>query len=183
MSRKARARRIASELLKELKIKKAPVNIEKVAKQIPKKNIAELKNLSITIQKEDFPSDLEDVSAVLLKEKGHAIIAINADHSESRQRFSIAHEIGHLMLHSNNEHLTVDRYEKQFFTRAVGVRNLDEIEANEFAAALLMPEDLIKEDFEKYVERDPDEIISRLAEKYKVSQVALTFRLKNLDLL
>jgi Zn-dependent peptidase ImmA (M78 family) len=183
MLRKVRARRIASGLINELKIKKAPVNIEKVVKQIPSKNLMGLKDLTLTIREESFPSELKDVSAVLLKEKGHAIIAVNADHSEYRRRFSIAHEIGHLILHSNNEHLTVDRYEKQFFTRSENVRNLDEVEANEFAAALLMPEDLIKDDFEKYVANDPDEIISRLAEKYEVSQVALAYRLKNLNLL
>jgi Zn-dependent peptidase ImmA (M78 family) len=183
MLRKVRARRIAEGLLKEFKVKKVPVDIENIAKQLTTKDIRELKGLSLRIQREHFPSGLEDVSAVLLKEKGHAIIAVNAAHSEYRQRFSIAHELGHLILHSNNELLTVDRYEKQFFTRAEGISNLDEMEANEFAAAFLMPSDLIREDFEKYFKKDPDEIISKLAKRYEVSEAALAFRLKNLGLL
>src|SRR4030067_138026 len=175
MLRKARARRIAKGLLKEFKVKKAPVDIDGIAKKLPTKDIEGVKGLSLIIRNEKFPSELEDVSAILLKEKGHAVIAVNKDHSEFRKRFSIAHEIGHLILHSNNELLTVDRYEKQFFTRASGVSNLDEIEANEFAAALLMPEDLIREDFDEYFEKDPDEIISTLAKRYKVSEAALTY--------
>ena len=126
---------------------------------------------------------MADVSAVLLKERGHAAIAVNAEHSNLRQRFSIAYEIGPLFLYSNSELLNVDRYEKQFFTRAESVRTLDEVEANEFNAALLMPEDLIKGDFEKYCDDDPDLVISNLAGAYKVSQSALTYRLKNLGLL
>lgn len=134
-------------------------------------------------QIEFFSNDLQDVSAILFKEKGQALIAVNAAHSERRQRFSIAHEIGHLILHSNNEHLNVDRYEKQLFTRADGVRNLDEMEANEFAAILLMPEDLLTKDFDILFENGPDNIISGLADKYQVSEAALTIRLKNLGLL
>lgn len=180
MLRKVRARKIAQDILKEFKIHKAPVDIEKIAEKLSNKRLGGVK---LTIQRETFPNDLADVSAVLLKEKGQAVIAVNADHSALRQRFSIAHEIGHLFLHSNNELLNVDRYEKQLFTRAEGVRNLDEMEANEFAAAVLMPAELIRKDFEKYFNDDPDEMISNLAETYKVSQSALAYRLKNLGLL
>ncbi len=184
MLKKVRARRIAEGLVKEFNIKKPPVDVWKIAKQLPGKGMGHFQNLTLSVQIKDFPEKLEDVSAVLLKEKGQAIIAVNAAHSEGRQRFSIAHELGHLILHSTNEHLTVEkRGERELFTRADGVRNLDEMEANEFAAVLLMPEDLIREDFEKYFERDSDEIISKLAERYQVSQAALTYRLKNLGVL
>ena len=183
MLRKVRAKRIAEGLLREFKVKKAPVDIEKIAEKLPTKDIKGLKDLSLTIQRETFSGDMQDVSAVLLKERGQAVIAVNAVHSDSRQRFSIAHELGHLILHSNSEHLNVDRYETQFFTRAEGVHNLDEMEANEFAATLLMPEDLLTNDFDKLYKKGPDNIISDLAGKYKVSEAALTYRLKNLGLL
>lgn len=180
MLRKTRARKIAEELLEKCKINKAPVDPYKIIKQLPSMDIKEVKGLTINYTVQDFPKDLEDVSAILLKEKGQAVIAVNSEHSEVRKRFSISHELCHLILHSNNEHLAV---EKQFFTRAEGVRNLDEIEANEFAAALLMPEDLIRKDFEKYAGKDEDFIVSKLSEKYKVSPLALTYRLRNLNLL
>lgn len=183
MLRKVRARRIAEGLLREFKIKKAPVDIEGIVKKLPARDIPGVMGLNLVITEERFPSDLEDVSAILLKEKGQAIIAVNNGHSDTRKRFSIAHEVGHLIMHSNHEQLTVDRYEKQFFTRAAGHTDLNEIEANEFAAALLMPEDLIRKDFEKYFDEDSDQVISNLAEKYQVSQAALTYRLKNLGLL
>jgi Zn-dependent peptidase ImmA (M78 family) len=184
MLKKVRARRAAERLLKQFKIKKPPVDVWKIAKQLPRKEMEQLKNLSLSVQKRAFPPDLDDVSAVLLKEKAQAVIAVNTAHSEYRQRFSIAHELGHLILHSDNELLTVEKkVEQQLFTRAESVHNIDEMEANEFAAVLLMPEDLITKDFKKLFEKDSDEIISKLAKRYEVSQPALTYRLKNMGLL
>jgi len=179
MLRKARAKKTAQALLQQLNIKKAPVKIESIIKQLSKTNFEQLNDIHYKVTKEVFPNELGDVSAILLKEKGQAVIAVNAEHSESRQRFSIAHELGHLILHSNNEQLTI---EKKLFTRAEGVRNLDETEANEFAAELLMPEELLEKDFEKISEKNEDELISILAIKYQVSQLAVSYRLKNLNL-
>ena len=55
--------------------------------------------------------------------------------------------------------------------------SLDEIEANQFSAALLMPEDHLTKDFAKV------RSIKRLAEKYNVSKTAMEYRLVNLGLM
>ena len=57
-----------------------------------------------------------------------------------------------------------------------------EIEANRFAAALLMPENLLKEDMNKCPTIDI-EAVQRLASLYKVSRLAMQFRLINLGIL
>ncbi|MDO8447073.1 MAG: ImmA/IrrE family metallo-endopeptidase [Deltaproteobacteria bacterium] len=180
MLRKAHARNTAKGLLKQLGIQKAPVNLDRIINKLSTTNLKQLQGLNIEVVRQDFQGDLKDVSAILIKEKRKAVIAVNADHTDTRQRFSIAHELGHLILHSNTENLKI---EKQFFTRSDSVRSLDELEANEFAAELLMPEELIINDFFKKVIEDEDSVISVLAKKYKVSEAALTYRLINLNLL
>jgi Zn-dependent peptidase ImmA (M78 family) len=177
---KTRAKKMAQVILKKLKKNNVPVNIEEIISQLPSTGIEQLKNIRCSIREQKFPAAVKDISAILLKEKGRATLAINEKDSDERKRFSIAHELGHLILHSNNdEKLTV---EKQFFTRAEGVHSLEETEANEFAAELLMPEQLLREDF-KNTSKNDEGLISSLAKKYNVSPLACTIRLKNLDLL
>ncbi len=184
MLRKVRARRIAQGLLEEFKMsRQAPIDVRKIAEELVTRKTDQVGVSTLSIESKDFPDELQDVSAVLVKEKGSAFIAVNASHSLVRQRFSIAHELGHLILHEGAEYLTVDRYEKQLFTRAEGVGGLDEYEANEFAAALLMPERAISEAFDRLFEEQADNIISQLAQKYEVSEAALSYRLRNLGLL
>src|SRR3954470_4270018 len=73
--------------------------------------------------------------------QGRYIIGINSSHPETRKRFTIAHEMGHLVLHQLDQ-VHVD---KQFLVKLrddISSQAIDphEIEANAFAAALLMPE-------------------------------------------
>jgi len=176
---RGRGRKAAKELLAELEIQlKAPVNLDMII------NLLHRKKLFINVSYEDYSNEMAGVSAILLKEKGKAMIAVNNKHPEVRQRFSIAHELGHLMMHGNNEHLNVEKsIQPRLFTRAEGVQGQNEREANEFAAELLMPEELVKKDYSKYIDKKEDNIISFLSNKYNVSEIAMQFRLNNLDLL
>lgn len=97
-----------------------------------------------------------------------------------RRRFTIAHEIGHYVLH---KHLIGDGVDdnKAFRSENVGqyfncnIKPHHEAEANRFAAALLMPKDLIRTDY-PYLE------VSEMCEKYQVSEQAMLIRLKTLGL-
>jgi len=106
-----------------------------------------------------------------------------------RQRFTIAHEIGHYLLH---------RFEHDVFFNKTGskklYRNEDsttgkdqmEIEANAFAAALLMPEARVKKEMKTIqfdMGSDDWEIFKKLAKTFKVSNQAMMFRMANLQLL
>ena len=109
------------------------------------------------------------------------IIGVNSLHHSNRQRFTIAHECGHLRLHKGRQSY-VDRSFRvnrrdEMSSQATDV---EEIEANRFAAELLMPYDLIKEDLMKYRPdiEDEDEL-RELADRYGVSLQALTLRIRS----
>ena len=179
-----RPSKMANTLIDELGIRrKAPIDVEKVVSRL-----TEIKKVDVQIHEEVFANSLHGVSAILVKEKDRAIIAVNSVDSESRKRFSIAHELGHLLMHGNHEGLKVEKgiqpqlFNKVVYTRSDAVHNKSEREANEFAAELLMPEDLITADFKKSLQDNEDSLISVLAKKYKVSEIAMQYRLNNLNL-
>lgn len=130
----------------------------------------------------------EDVSGVLVIKEGQGFIGYNPTESKVRQRFTVAHELGHYELH-NKENESALFVDKQF---KVEFRNQDsstgeivrEREANAFAAALLMPEKLlVKEIKNHHFELSDDDSLQELAKLFNVSVSAMTFRLMNLKLL
>ena len=162
----------AYKLLDELKFKNAPILVDQIAEK-----------LGIQIVYEPLDGDL---SGVLYRDNNDVIIGVNSYHSTNRQRFTIAHEIGHFVLHDGNK-MHVDREFRLNFRDIISSLAIsrEEIEANTFAAALLMPEHLIfkavtsKEDDGIDIENDSKEI-AELADQFKVSQQALLIRLGKL---
>jgi len=133
----------------------------------------------------------DDISGILVAEKNRAAIGYNAMHAPVRQRFTIAHEIGHYVLHVLNvktpphSRLFVDRYVvyRRGEDSATG-NDQEEVEANTFAAALLMPERLVREDIKKHrFDLDDEDDLSALARHFNVSASAMSNRLANLGLL
>ncbi|QYK52614.1 MAG: ImmA/IrrE family metallo-endopeptidase [Fimbriimonadaceae bacterium] len=96
-------------------------------------------------------------------------IVVNQDHSESRMAFTVAHELGHKLLHS--EWLKEDPNRSIMLRRPLG-GEIDprEQEANAFAAELLVPLKML----EKYRHL----AISRLAQLFGVSEEVIGYRLK-----
>ncbi|MBB5737247.1 Zn-dependent peptidase ImmA (M78 family) [Xanthomonas arboricola] len=100
-------------------------------------------------------------------------IRYSATEHGPRRRFTIAHELGHhVMKHGDRFRDT----QKAFFSN-----NWDpvEVSANKFAAELLMPFVIV----ERFVLQEGITDISRLAEKFGVSEAAMRYRLINLNLL
>ena len=97
----------------------------------------------------------DDLSGMLFREGEKKIIGINSSHHSNRQRFSIAHEIGHLVLH--NRDLFVDKVVKINFRDSKSSQAIDkeEIAANAFAAELLMPKDFIIAEIKKMLIQKP----------------------------
>src|SRR5258706_1475775 len=124
------------------------------------------------------------MSGFLLREKKVITIAVNKLHHPNRQRFTIAHECGHLHLHADQgDRLWVDKaYTTVFFRDATSSTGdkLAEIQANQFAAGLLMPEVLLEEHLTQELS---DIDIFRLALRFQVSEQAMTLRLVSLGLL
>lgn len=98
------------------------------------------------------------------------IITVNQNHHENRQRFTIAHEMGHYALNHGTKEDVLYRD---------GSNDSDEIEANTFAAEILMPTTVIR-----HLIFEQDIITVReLAHKLWVSEQAMLYRLKNLGLI
>ncbi len=100
-------------------------------------------------------------------------ISVNAQHSETRQRFTIAHELGHFVLHRSllgdgNVDDCAYRSDGSVKNNRIGPR--EEQEANQFAANLLMPSEFVKKYKHKFSPED-------LAAKFKVSKGAMRIRL------
>jgi Zn-dependent peptidase ImmA (M78 family) len=157
-------------LLRKLDSLSAPVDVEAVAHKLGAEVVY---------------GDLEDdMSGFLLREKKVITIAVNKLHHPNRQRFTIAHECGHLHLHADQgDRLWVDKaYTTVFFRDATSSTGdkLAEIQANQFAAGLLMPEVLLEEHLTQELS---DIDIFRLALRFQVSEQAMTLRLVSLGLL
>lgn len=129
----------------------------------------------------------ENVSGLLVIVEGKGIIGYNSSHPEVRQRFTIAHEIGHYILHQEQDSLFIDKKYGAAYRRdeqsSLGEKPR-EIQANRFAAALLMPEDLVEKEFVRSEFDLGDEYaLIELARKFRVSSQAMAFRLANLGLI
>lgn len=166
--RYARIRREVLNILQRAEVLAPPVPVEKIAKM-----------LGARVVSTDFNNE---ISGLLVRRGSDIVIGVAKEQSKTRQRFTVAHEIGHLVLHEGEE-VHVDRefrvkLRSQASSTAVDV---DEIEANAFAASLLMPESLLREDVRKLsVDFDDATQVEALAERYRVSAQAMTFRLLNL---
>lgn len=164
-------------LLAEYEIIVPPVDVEKLAQSL---------GLQVRYQYAE-----DSLSGFLVKDAntGRNIIGVNNGHSLNRKRFTIAHEIGHYILHEK-EFLHVDRTNADFQIRlrneeAHKGTDVDEIEANLFAAEILMPADFLQKDLVEIgnlslQEDNGMDKLDNLAKKYGVSFPALNFRLINL---
>jgi Zn-dependent peptidase ImmA (M78 family) len=138
------------------------------------------KKEGLDIRLEPLQSNL---SGFLYRHQNQAIIGANSLQARARQRFTIAHELGHFLLHED-EQLHVDRSPYFRLRSDLASQGVDsaEIEANRFAAELLMPRAMVDSDLKA---PDPvdvldDEFVARLARRYGVSTQAMTLRLNNL---
>lgn len=145
----------------------------------PSTDIRELvQKLGITLI--DAPHDpaSPDLSGAAVMKDGQPFILVNESHRPERQRFTIAHELGHLLMH-------VSTGKAVLFRDDVSARGVDpfEVEANAFAAALLMPEERVRRLVPEPMNPMDDDGIERLAKRFEVSGQAMAIRLKSLGLL
>ncbi len=169
MIARTRAREAANDLLQELGVEKPPVPVERIARRI-----------KAEVRYEPFDGEL---SGMLIREGKRVIIGVNASHPKTRQRFTIAHELGHMRLHDEQPPVHVDRGfpVRRRDTRSSQAVDVNEMEANGFAAELLMPAAMLERDLEgKDPDYEDDELTRQLANRYKVSLQAMAVRLATL---
>lgn len=161
MIRAKEARRRSRQLLELAGIKGPPVD---------PKAIAEF--LGFTVLEYPFP---DTTSGLTFIEEGVKTIGVNNHHAPTRKRFSIAHELGHYL----SGHESYDAGGTHVDTRPsyLDPQHRQEVEANEFAAELLMPSDWLKRDV---AELGADGVA--LAKRYGVSEQAMWIQLLDLKL-
>lgn len=121
-------------------------------------------------------AQMEESGMIEIDSVGAATITVKSTEFGPRQNFTIAHEIGHYALGHvsiNNRLLRDDA--SNFMT---GTFKPVEREANQFAAALLMPEQLIQ-----VAIKQGHASIGALARLFGVSEVAMKWRLVNLKII
>jgi Zn-dependent peptidase ImmA (M78 family) len=126
----------------------------------------------------------DDVSGMLVREPTRTVIGINQGHAATRQRFTVAHEIGHLQLHKGRP-LIMDTDVRVNLRDKVSSMATDreEIEANRFAAALLIPDFMVRSEISDLGFESAEELVTKLRRRFKVSPSAMNFRLVNLGIL
>lgn len=153
-----------------------------------------LKNLQLNVENNDFEInvariikdfgiDLEDISSEDVSGKTKSnVIQINKSEPRERRKFSMAHELGHIILSPGDKtfYRFMDPTNYSTLEKVVVER-----EANKFAANLLMPLKLVEcviefisQEHDK--ELTDDKLISEVREKMHLSYTFVGYRLKNL---
>ena len=136
--------------------------------------------------------------ASMTTEHGKQMIVVNEDQPEKRKKFTIAHELGHLILGHDTPLNTQDkatipnnrqlRNPSQILFRDDKTSegsDWREIEANHFAASLLMPKNLLNKEINKLTQKNSKIYLSEynvheLADIFGVSDISMSIRLSRL---
>jgi Zn-dependent peptidase ImmA (M78 family)/DNA-binding XRE family transcriptional regulator len=131
----------------------------------PIENLTErLEDHAIRMGRIDAPDDFDACAVEAEVNGGIPVIVFNADPPGDRQRFSIAHELGHLALNVEGE--------------------LDEEKAcNRFSGAFLVPRDVFVGDVGERRQKISRRELELLKQKYGVSMQALVYRMKDLGII
>ena len=164
-----RAESEAQRVRTELAGDELPVPVEKVARDLGANVVYEAME--------------RGVSGLLVRNDDSVVMGINSTHPSTRQRFSVAHEIGHLVLHKGRP-MVVDHVRLNLRDERSGsATDVEEIQANAFAAELLMPQALVLKELRSIdLARVGSEatVVRDLAHLFEVSEQAMEYRLVNL---
>ena len=131
--------------------------------------------------------EMPNLSGFTQWENGAYLVVINRSDGRTRRRFTLAHEIGHLCMHEDEIRRAV-HVDKRFVesmlrrdSRSSRGTDEKEIEANQFAAALLMPAPTLLDELERTeLDVEDERALDELARCFKVSKATLQYRIRNL---
>lgn len=163
------ARKLARDLLKKAGVKEPPTSLRTIITHLQKEH--ELGVFPDSTLRDGISGMLVTVETELLdkQDERYDEIRYNEKHNWHRKRFTIAHEIGHLLFNTscNKSFLSFDF-----------IKDPIEVEANQFAAELLIPLASIKKDL-----KNPGDKVPEIAWKYIVSQEAMGWKISSCNLL
>jgi Zn-dependent peptidase ImmA (M78 family) len=113
------------------------------------------------------------ISGEIKEVNGVCIIRINRHDVKARQRFTLAHEIAHFLLHRDKigDGITDDILYRSSLSDEL------EAQANRLAADIIMPWALIKKSLGNYTDLKTEEKIERIAKESELSTTAIKIRL------
>lgn len=126
----------AEKVLKEIKEKKG-----KITFPIDPFELLNDRNVVITY------SDFDKLEGLLLYEKDNSIVSINMNRPVTRQRFTAAHELGHILMHTEIKG-------NNFLCPISGIKTDIEKEADLFASNILMPTDELNKRIDVYQDKN-----------------------------
>lgn len=136
---------------------------------IPPVKIEELASKFAKVLIDEIPLDIDGAS-IGLKRPDALIIVNKKNRSPQRVRFTIAHELGHVLIPNHDGDLIdVNVYEKGEI----------EGEANRFAAELLAPTSWVKAQIKSLIKESPLEIINAIATRADISRHASLYRFRD----
>lgn len=170
-----------------MKVTSARLKAERLARRHASKPPVDVNQIASSLRLRVVYGELgPGVSGLLVSHGNSAQICVQQSDHKHRQRFTIAHEIAHHVLRhpfEAGEHVHVDRGNlvSHRGPRAAAGVDPTEIEANQFAASLLMPSAMVRDAVARcggVVHTDRQ--ITELASKFQVSEQAMTIRLISL---
>ena len=168
------ARVAAEKLIERFEIEIAPIDVDAIASM-----------LGLGVVTEDLGSE---ISGLLVTRDGSASIAVRRSDHPNRRRFTVAHEIGHFVLRHHlqrGELVHADPHEQVIYRSPRASEGLDpiEVQANQFAASLLMPAKLVRARAAQLSAPLSENDVRALATEFRVSEQAMTIRLSALGLI
>lgn len=155
------ARQMAKKVIKDYNLTEVPTDLKIIFQSLGLKYI-EL----------DDPKDID--GAILEIDNEPSIAVLNRAKPIQRQRFTLAHELGHIFLKHKQRNIYDPEAERDLDEEVVQQgKPPTEIEADIFASELLMPFDQIKK-FEKEIDN-----IEKMAGVFQVSKQAMTLAIMN----
>jgi Zn-dependent peptidase ImmA (M78 family) len=128
-----------------------------------------------------------DISGMVFRDETRKVIGVNSLEVPARQRFTIAHEIGHLLLHEGRPVIVEKLVRINLRDKGSATTDREEREANQFAAELLMPAGMVEAAARELVGDQmlvsDRRFVADLAARFEVSAQAMEYRLVNLRLL
>jgi Zn-dependent peptidase ImmA (M78 family) len=158
-------------VLREFGITSAPVRVDEIAE-----------GRGITVRMMPLEDEL---SGMIFVRDEVPIIVVNSLHHPNRQRFTLAHECGHFELHMSDigTQVHVDKKLFVFARDASSSQGFDrkEIEANRFAAELLVPKEFLARELKgRIVDVEDVALVTELARVFEVSPQMMSIRIGDL---
>lgn len=164
-------------ILEENNITEPPINVVKIAGSMGFRVFTvEFTDNKVMGAIADFKSPLKQF------DNEQRVIAVDKNSYATRKIFTIAHEIGHFVMHCGESN---DFFERDLYDTEKDMRTPIEKDADKFAACLLMPKDMFMgfvANSPYYKTRDKENLLQEICKKFIVSKTAAQLRLREVGM-